>query len=245
MVWKPQPDAKPSSVLQSAVDDTREHRFEDALQKFLWFHEASRSERGMGGVRLSFALGYWMDLASQYPPALNAFTNLREQLEQRCRDNHGDFESFHDASSLNGYLDDNRRTIDLFMEIASDYPENAKHLYHVAERILVADGMYQQCAPFLDWEKSIDTSISAYEIGLKHEESWKDSRTSPPRFARRHFEAESATLVALLSLNGRDGEAERVRDRCLTVLDDSAFRDTLDLALTGHFPNIEDGRTKD
>lgn len=243
MAWTPQPNDKPSDTLDSAVDDTQAERYEEALQKFLWFHEASRTERGMGGVRLSFALGYWMDLASQYPPAMTAFANLRDEMELRCRGNHGDFESFHDVSAFNRYLGEDRRTLDLFMDIARDYPDKAKRLYHVAERILVANGMYQQCAPFLDWEQRIETSISAYRIGLKHEESWADRGTAPPKFARRHFETESATLVALLSLNDRQSEAERVRDHCLTVLDDSAFRDTLDLAMTGHIPDAGDGRT--
>ncbi|QEF99066.1 hypothetical protein Mal15_31250 [Stieleria maiorica] len=244
MAWKPEPGMKPSEVLDTAVDDAHAHRYDDALQEFLWFHEASRSETGMGGVRLSFALGYWMDLAEQYPPALEAFTRLRDELEQRCRDKSGDFESFHDVSAFNHYLGDDRRTIGLFMEIAGEHPDNAKRIYHVAEELLVADGMYQQCAPFLEWEQRVDTSISAYKIGLKHEESWKDSDVSPPRFARRNFETNSATIVALLSLNGRRDEAEQVRNRVLDVLDDVAFRDTLELAMSGHFPDANDGRTR-
>lgn len=112
MTWTAQPGEKPSNVLRSAVDDTQAERYEDALQKFLWFHEASRSERGMGGVRLSFVLGYWLDLATKFPPALDAFADVRNELEQRCRDNHGDFETFHDASAFNRYLGDNRRTVE-------------------------------------------------------------------------------------------------------------------------------------
>jgi hypothetical protein len=244
MGWKPEPGAKPSEVLDSAVNDLHADRYDESLQKFLWFHEASRSETGMGRVRLSFALGYWMDLAEQYPPALKAFIKLRDQLEQKCRDNHGDFESFHDVSAFNRYLSDNRRTIDLFMDIAAEYPDNAKLIYHVAERLLVAEGMYQQCAPFLDWEQRIDTFISAYTIGLKHEESWEEWDVSPPKFARQNFETSSATIVALLSLNGRRDEAEQVRDRVLEVLDDAAIRGTLELAMSGQFPDDEEGRSK-
>ena len=243
MVWKPQPEAKLSDILHSAVDDSHAQRYEDALQKFLWFHEASRSESRMGGVRLSFALGYWMELSSQYPPALVAFTRLRDDMTQRCRDNHGDFESFHDVYSLNKYLGDGRRTTELFMEIAAEYPDNAKRLYHVAEKTLVADGMYQQCAPFLEWKQRVETSISSYRVGLRREESWENSEFTLPRFARHHFETEAATLVALLSLTGRRGEAEQVRDRCLAILDDAAFRDTLESALAGHLPVYEDSGT--
>lgn len=244
MAWKPEPGEKPSDVLERAVDDSQAERYDEALQKFLWFHEASRSETEMGGVRLSFALGYWIDLAEHYPPALEAFIRLRDELEQRCRDNHGDFESFHDVSAFNRYLGDGRRTIDLFREIAADDPDNARGIYHIAEKLLVANGMYQQCAPFLEWEQRVNTSISAYRIGLKHEESWESSDVSPPKFARRNFETSSATIVALLSLNGRRDEAEQVRDRVLDVLDDPAMRSTLELAVTGHFPDDEVGGTK-
>jgi hypothetical protein len=241
MVWIPQPTDKPSEVLRSAVDDTHAERYEDALQKFLWFYEASRSEFGLGGVRLPFALGYWLELAAKYPPAMNAISNLRDEMEQQCRDNHGDYASFRDASALNGYLDDDRRTINLFLDIAKEYPDNAKQIYHVAERLLVADGKYQQCAPFLDYATTIESAISSYKILLDLEESWSGGDSAPPKTARRNFETESATLIALLSLNDRRSEAELVRDRCFEVLDDAVFRYRLDLALSGHFPDADDG----
>lgn len=236
MAWEPTDDLVPSEILDSAVDDTRERRFEDALQKFLWFHEASRTELGMGGVRLSFALGYWMDLASEYPLAMDAFIQVRDEAEKRCRANAGDFESFHDVSALNRYLDDDRRTIALFLEIARDAPENAKRIYHVAEHLLAAEGMYRECAPFLEWETRLANSIKSYELDLQHEKSYEVLEQHPPKFARRHFQIDVATLVALLVLNDRKQEAEEVCRRCLDVLNDDEMRSVLDAAREGQIP---------
>jgi hypothetical protein len=230
--------------MHSAVEDTKSGRYEDALQKFLWFHEASRHETGMGGVRLSFALGYWMDLASRYPPALDSFIALRDNMEGRRLANEGDFESFHDVFSLNQHLNADERTIDLFMQIAQIAPSKAQSLYPLVERLLVSDGKYHACAPYLEWQARVDTSILAYELGLEHEASWDEDAVCPPKFARRHFRDKIATLVALLVLNDRKEEAIKVCDRCLDVLDDEEFRNTLRIALAGHFPADEDGRAK-
>ena len=56
---------------------TKSGKYKEALEKHIWFHEASKEMAGMGGVRLSFALGLWMKLAELYPPAMEAFIALR------------------------------------------------------------------------------------------------------------------------------------------------------------------------
>src|SRR4051812_29867743 len=59
-----------SERLHSGRTATHEGRFEEALSQFIWFHEHSLEEdRAYLGVRLSFALSYWMELAERYPPA--------------------------------------------------------------------------------------------------------------------------------------------------------------------------------
>ncbi|PHS03170.1 MAG: hypothetical protein COA78_18930 [Blastopirellula sp.] len=240
MTWLPSDNLSPSDVLNSALVDSLEHRWEDALRKFLWFHEASRGEPRMEGFRLSFALGYWMDLAAQYPAAMDAFIKLRDDTEKTYRANSGDFESFLEVSSLNRFLDNNRRTVDLFMEISRDAPENAMRIYHIVEEALVAEGMYQECAPFLEWKNRMEISISGYKIGLEVEEEFEQDESCSPKSARKHFQNNTATLVALLSLNTRREEAEQVRELSLAVLDDNEFRIVLERALAGLFPEAED-----
>ncbi len=242
MTWKPRDGTVPHDVMHSAVEDTKRGRYEDALQKFLWFHEASRHERGMGGVRLSFALGYWMELAAKFPPALDAFIALRDKLEVQCRANQGDFESFRDVSALNRMLDADQRTVDLFMEFTRTAPSSAEGLYHVVEHLLVAEGKFDVCAPYLEWQERVDASIRLYEWHLAHEHPQDSEAVGSPKFAKRRFQSGIARLVALLVLNDRKGDAIKVCDRCLDILDDEEFRDILRGALLGKSPTDEDGR---
>jgi hypothetical protein len=239
MTWQPSDHSIPSDILDSAADDTRHGRYADALAKFVWFHDASRNELGMGGVRLSFALGYWLDLASHYPPALEAFVKVRDTTEERCRSQR-DFKSFHEVAALNDRLHENRRTIELFQQVAQADPAKGHELYHVVERFLVAAGQYADCAPYLEWQERFEIALSGYQLLVEQEASYSDDELHPPLIARRLFEEEMATLVALLALNDRKPEAEQLCERCLAVLDDEAFRNTLsntlNKALSGHFP---------
>ena len=118
--WTPPDDLNPSEILHSAVADTRSGIHEVALAKFLWFHHnALRYEQAFGGVRLSYALSSWLDLAKSYPPAREAFINTRDDTEAAFRADMSDFDLFHDATSLNRELGEASRTADLFGEVAA------------------------------------------------------------------------------------------------------------------------------
>ena len=150
-------------VLDEAVAAIEAEEYEEALEKFIWFHDASRGVAGLGGVRSSFALGFWIDLAARFPPAFEAFVQLRDKTEQKCRDLGGDYTSFSEVASLNLYLNQVKRTADLFLEIARDFPEKAERLYKSAEESLIAEEMYQECAPYLDWERCLEDWTRMYK----------------------------------------------------------------------------------
>ncbi len=193
----------------------------------------------MGGVRLSYAISQWLALATRFRPALEAFIKLRDEKEIAFRANSSDFDSFMDVHTLNHNLDEDRRTIALFKETANISPENAKRLYHVVEQILVAEGMHQDCAPFLESKSRLNRSIDSYESALQYEES-SYRKDSPLRgYARKHFLHDSVRLIGLLALNNRHAEAVTVRQRCIAVLDDDEFRGALDNAVLGYLPKYE------
>ena len=145
--WTPPDNPDPSEILQSAVDDKREGLYEQALAKFLWFHHnALKHYDGLSGVRLSFALGYWWNLAAEYIPAGDAFVQTRNATEAAFRQNL-DFDLFNELASLNQQLGDEMRTADLFTEVANSDEDAAGRLYHVAERYLIGNGRYHECGP--------------------------------------------------------------------------------------------------
>lgn len=236
-MWRPpiRPDA--DKILGEAVDDGRQGRPEIALAKFLWFHEsATRYEPGLSAVRLSFALGYWMDLASRYKPALEAFVRVRDQTESAFRKDCTNFNLFQDIASLNGYLDERERTAKLFLDVASKDHEAAARLYHVAESHLISIGAYHECGAFLEPPKRTERAAESFRLMRQLESKWVGDETPPPPTARRHYINKMATLVALLALNHRTSEAREVYEDSLLVLDDDEFRTTMDAAMTGHLP---------
>src|SRR5213078_5135076 len=89
---------QPDQRLKQAVAASRAGRYEEALRGYIWFHEhALEHDRAFYGVRLSFALAYWMELALAYPPALAALQAVRDQKIELLRTGRGDREAFHDV----------------------------------------------------------------------------------------------------------------------------------------------------
>lgn len=235
MTWTPPDNPDPREILDSAATDTRDGSHAQALAKFLWFHHnALRCDSALVGVRLSFALGYWMELASVYQPAKAAFIRTRDETEAAFRSDPSRFESFHDLASLNEHIGDGARTADLFVGIARDHPAVAKIIYRVAEPFLIVLGRYEACGPFLEPRMRIWLAAHTYEMMRSMEETEPASKHPP--LARSFYKHEVATLIGLLALNNRAEEAANARAQALTVLDDQELRELLDAAMTGHLP---------
>ena len=82
--WAPTEPINPSDILNSADEDRASGNYESALQKHLWYHRnALKHDGAQYGVRLSFALSDWADLASKYPPALTALLKERDNAESK------------------------------------------------------------------------------------------------------------------------------------------------------------------
>ena len=234
MSFEPKPGQSCSDVRDEAKVDRHSGRYAESLQKHEWYFEHSRNEMGMGGVRLSFALGDWLELASDYQPAMVAFVSLRDRTEKRCRESRGEFKAFHELSALNSYLDSNDRTIAMFLNIAKEDKNAAASIYHVAEPFLVASGMYKECGPFLEIERKIETYINVLRIGKKLEETYAGLEHSPPPLAEQMYRERTTRLVALLALNDRASDAEMAMNQSLAELESDEFRAELAAALTGH-----------
>ena len=83
--WGPGMNPDPSAILHEARADRRAGRFADALTKHVWFHEnALKYVPSLSGVRLSFALTYWMELGAVYPAALRKLKRIRDDAERRA-----------------------------------------------------------------------------------------------------------------------------------------------------------------
>jgi hypothetical protein len=201
-------------------------KFDKALEKHLWFHEASRESPGMGGVRLSFALESWLDLANKYSPAMDSLIQLRDGYKDSLLKGNGTFDNFHDLFAINLYLKNDGNTYSVFMKLHENYPEQAKSYYHVVEDILIDKKQYDICAAY------ITDPMKKYKHIEKLHKLNKDfsRKQSGPRDEEfEQYTEESYTkgvcqLIGVLSALGKADVAKEIQMASLKYIENEKIR---------------------
>jgi hypothetical protein len=243
--WTPPENPAPSAILQEASADARAGKFELALAKHVWYHKhALELDQGQTGVRLSFALSYWMDLAAKHPPALVKLKEIRAATRERVTPADGReirFEDFHDLMAINRALGEPADTAAAFQLLDEQAPEAAARVFSVAKPALIAAREYVLFAKHIKPGESVDEVVQSLN-GMR--QIAKD-----PRFAamvelgdhaEERYVNEAATLVAILI------KADRLEDAADAVVvlrkqeGDAEFlsklAEALDRALDGEVP---------
>ena len=235
--WDVPDNPDPLEVMHSGLQDAMDGRHEVALAKFLWFHENALSfDQALIGVRLSFALSYWHQLANDYPPAMTALQETRNQAERSFLSAGYRFQDFHDLSSLNRELGTPTRTAEVFKQVTHRDINAAHQVYHIAEPALVAEKEFSLCNTFLEPEKRLDVALRGFRVARRFETSNFGSGRRPPEIAFKHLVQNLSVLIALLVINNRASEAQAVADRAQAALPDYQVLPELESALAGHVP---------
>jgi hypothetical protein len=233
--WTPPENPNPQQILNEAQTDTKAGRYEDALAKHVWFHEnALKLRPSLYGVRLSFALSDWVELAAAYPVALEKLKTIRDQAADRVRESDQVREPFHDFASINKYLNESIKTKDLFLWLNSSKPELAKSVFDLAEPALIDAKEYHLCGGYIE-PKSFDQIREQYhknkELGQNpiHGERMQN-------YAEKSFANHTTTLIALLVVNDRKADADRIAAEALKERSDPPFEAELEKAKQGVVP---------
>lgn len=235
--WTPPENPDPQAILQEARADTEAKRYETALAKHVWFHEKALSiEPALYGVRLSFALSYWLELAKEYPPALTKMKELRDQARKNVMAGRDVRDSFHDMNAINDQLDEQSATKEVFETLDEKDPKTAKQVIDLAKPSLVRAKAYsllgKYVAPKDDFAKMRETYRQLRKmsdddhLGGRHLD-----------FVNRRFANDATTLVAILSVNDREKDAVEIAASARAEWDDSSFHAGLEKALKGVFPD--------
>ena len=226
----------PLAILREAEADARAKRYPDALAKQLWFHQnALKYDGALYGVRLSFALGSWTELAKEYRPASDALREVRDQAGTRVREGKGHHGDFHDFSAINEILGEEPATAELFAWLDQNNPALAKRAYGVAQSALIYTKQYRLCGRYIDSQESLGRLLRLYR---EHQRMAKDARfgRSFQDFADSSLAHGAGTLVALLVLNERTDEADAVVAAVLKVTSDAGLKKRLMRAREGVLP---------
>lgn len=225
-------DPDPQKVLNEAQTLARHGKYEEALEKHLWFHENALKHRpSMTGVRLSFALSYWVELGHRYPKAREALVAIRDKNTEAIREGRGFVDLFHDVASINGYLEEEEKTVELFKTLDEKHHRLAERCYIVAEKDLAARRKYMLCASYIpDASERFDRIKEMRERQLSMA---KDERLRMKEYAEKSFVEVTCRLIEILVGAGRKEDAESVRERALAVRDDRKLRDAIEKVFRG------------
>lgn len=147
------------------MSDAKNGQFEIALQKHRWYHDhAIEHEPGQYGVRLSFALTFWHQLAKVHPPAMAELTATRDKAAENARAGIDVRESFNDAHAINRVLDETSQSLDLFMHLHNADSEYARTVFPLAQSVLITHGEYDICNQYLEADETIDQMIELFRL---------------------------------------------------------------------------------
>lgn len=235
--WTPPENPDPQAILQEAQGDTAASRYEAALAKHVWFHENALSiEPAFYGVRLSFALSYWHELAQKYPPALTKLQEIRDEAAREVLEGKDVRESFHDMAAINDTLEEDSLTKDTFQALDGKNPKAAKQVFDIAQPALVRAKAYSLCGKYVEPKGDYAAMRENYRRG---KQLAKDPRFGPRHldFANKNFANDATTLVAILAVNDRKTEAEEIARSAGDEWDDASFHDELAKAVKGEVPD--------
>lgn len=139
----------------------------------------------------------------------------------------GDSDLFRELYNVNGALGDDEATYALFQRLAHDHPALANDCEFTVEPLLVRRGDYQLC---LDYLGNPETRFQLYCSLLKSQESFgqripPSAHLAPPQnIAKSNFVCQVGCLVEVLVGTGHEAEAEYIREKAMTVLDDSLIQ---------------------
>lgn len=219
--------------LRAARLGTLEGRYAEALSEYIWFHHHALAEQpALYGVRLSFALSHWKDLAEVYPLALVALHEVRDDKAKRLSAGELDRELFHDVEAINQYLGASSETAQLFEALDRNHPEFAQACSHLALEALVAAEKFNLAAKHIPDPIGRVTTLAER---LNHDIARipERPRSKAPSFRAYtwNFALDLRTIVAIQCGAGRHAVAHDCRAKAGAILKPWYVRKAVEKAL--------------
>lgn len=230
--WKLEDIPDVDAMYQEAITALQEGRHQEALDIHLWYHHnALIYAPSHYGVRLSYMLHNWYELAKRFPPAMQALKETRDTAGDQVRQGKDYYRAFNDYDSINSVLGEDDKTVALFVWLDGNYPLRAKRAYRLAKPALVKAKEYALLGKYLNPDKEYMQYVQYYDQMLEFAE--KHDSAESLDYAHDNFAHQIATLVSLLVLNERHKEAEEIAEVAILELDTPTFSQMLDNALNG------------
>ena len=226
---------KAQERLHAAHLAAREGRHEEALAEYVWFHEHALQEQpSLYGVRLSFALSYWVELSKDHPPALQALRDIRDRKARTLESGNPDRELFHDVEAINQYLGQSGDTARLFQLLERQNPAFAGRCASLAMEALAEAGQFELASKYLPEPVPHITKLAAH-LSDDVARIPDRPRSKAPRYRAFtwNFAQYLRLFMSVLSGAGRQSEALACREAAFSTMKPWYVRRAVERALAG------------
>lgn len=208
-------------------------RHEESLRELIWFFEHALEEQpSLRPVRLSYALGYWAELAQKYEPARAALEEVRARGVAQLMAGQGDRALFHDVVSIDQARGQPARTHEVYVGLRTAAPELAAACTSLAFPAVIAAGDFELAEQMLpDPEHLIRRQAAILVRDLQARRRWRFSK-APFVATSIHIYAEDVKRVlTVLEGRGRRQEAQRLRQLSTDLIHATTIRRAVRAAL--------------
>ncbi|MCA2017214.1 hypothetical protein LDJ79_13905 [Vibrio tritonius] len=170
--------------------------YESAHKQYDWlFEHAEKIEPSYRGVRLSYGLAGWSEVAKHYSPAMERLLELQQLALQRYHQT-SECKAFRDFARLSRYLEKQADVLKEFERVAQSDTSQAKDVFYWAYDDLVADKQWLTCAQYLDDEminQKYDLALLCFDNIKKRDDSVAESLTDEQKNESRRIRNEIIT----------------------------------------------------
>ena len=219
--------ADPRERLGKAQLAAAEGRHQEALNGYIWFHNhALRQRPSLYGVRLSFALWYWVELAKAYPKARRALERIRSRKAATLRNGKGTRDLFHDVVAINEFLKNEGGTYRLFRRLDSMRPAMAASCARLALPALLHARDFELARRYLgDPDNRLAQHAELVNRGLARLPRRRRKMDPPARDAYiSNYRDEAALLIKILHGAGERKSAMQLREHAVRLIRSSSAR---------------------
>lgn len=208
-VWTPPAAPDMEALRKQARADEAAGRFAQAAAFHRWFHdEALRFAPSYGGVRRSFALSHWRELAEHYMPALLDMREARDRAAAKVRDGGpGAPSATRDLVALELHLADPSASLATALWLEQHRPADLPAFVKETLPALVAAGNPALAVRYLDDAAALQDIRRSY-VGLTGATRGDEPPEARRRSALSFADAQAAPAVAALV---QTGQAERAK----------------------------------
>ena len=213
--------APADNAAQRALEDARKYAasgdYANALERVEWYHKNSLAiDPALYGVRLSFALSDWRELAAKYPPALEALKRTRAEGTKTLEAGTGSPELFDDVRAINEQLNESSATVALFKSLDASHPKLATECFRTADKSLIEAKEFDLFLRYVgDLRVYLKQQIHVHDVTTSYLKSRGPSTSSTVEHLDQELVELTLTLAKLATKTGDPGIATELKSMTL------------------------------